>query len=84
MAGAFGGLLAGVITQYMDGVGNTPGWQWVSRRHLDIWPELWRGAGLYGKGKFCTLIRLHTFIVVRDRGLGHGSHRRWRRLRPSR
>jgi hypothetical protein len=36
MAGAFGGLLAGVITQYMDGVGNTPGWQWVSRRHPDI------------------------------------------------
>ena len=32
MAGAFGGLLAGVITQYMDGVGNTPGWQWVSQR----------------------------------------------------
>ncbi|KAG7530603.1 hypothetical protein FFLO_04905 [Filobasidium floriforme] len=29
MAGAFGGLLAGVITQYMDGVGNTPGWQWL-------------------------------------------------------
>jgi MFS family permease len=45
MAGAFGGLLAGVITQYMDGVGNTPGWQWVSRRHPDIWPELWRCAG---------------------------------------
>lgn len=36
MAGAFGGLLAGVITQYMDGVGNTPGWQWVSRHHPDI------------------------------------------------
>lgn len=37
MAGAFGGLLAGVITQYMDGKGNTPGWQWVSRRrHPDI------------------------------------------------
>jgi len=35
MAGAFGGLLAGVITQYMDGVGNTPGWQWVSlSKHL--------------------------------------------------
>jgi MFS family permease len=46
MAGAFGGLLAGVITQYMDGVGNTPGWQWVSRRHPDTWPELWRCAGL--------------------------------------
>lgn len=47
MAGAFGGLLAGVITQYMDGVGNTPGWQWVSRRrHPDVWPELWRCAGL--------------------------------------
>jgi MFS family permease len=29
MAGAFGGLLAGVITEYMDGVGSTPGWQWL-------------------------------------------------------
>ncbi|KAJ9092566.1 hypothetical protein QFC21_006797 [Naganishia friedmannii] len=28
-SGAFGGLLAGVITQYMNGVGNTPGWQWL-------------------------------------------------------
>jgi MFS family permease len=29
MSGAFGGLLAGVITEYMNGVGNTPGWQWL-------------------------------------------------------
>jgi MFS family permease len=29
MAGAFGGLLAGVITEYMDGLGSTPGWQWL-------------------------------------------------------
>jgi MFS family permease len=27
-SGAFGGLLAGAITEGMNGVGNTPGWQW--------------------------------------------------------
>ncbi|GHJ88605.1 hypothetical protein NliqN6_5007 [Naganishia liquefaciens] len=28
-SGAFGGLLAGVITEYMHDVGNTPGWKWL-------------------------------------------------------
>ena len=28
VSGAFGGLLGGVITDYLDGVANTPGWQW--------------------------------------------------------
>ncbi|KAH8927185.1 MFS general substrate transporter [Atractiella rhizophila] len=29
ISGAFGGLLAGVITDYMDGVSGVPGWKWL-------------------------------------------------------
>lgn len=29
LAGAISGLLAGVITQYMDGAGGLPGWRWL-------------------------------------------------------
>ncbi|KAL8279797.1 hypothetical protein RQP46_007892 [Phenoliferia psychrophenolica] len=29
VSGAVGGLLAGVITQYMDGVANIPSWKWL-------------------------------------------------------
>ncbi|KAL8287058.1 hypothetical protein RQP46_004064 [Phenoliferia psychrophenolica] len=29
VSGAVGGLLAGVITQYMDGVANVPSWKWL-------------------------------------------------------
>lgn len=29
IAGAVSGLLAGVITQYMDGAAGLPGWRWL-------------------------------------------------------
>lgn len=29
LAGAFSGLLAGVITEHMDGVGGVRGWRWL-------------------------------------------------------
>jgi MFS family permease len=38
VSGAFSGLLAGVITQYLDGARGYKGWQWLFVR-LFIFPE---------------------------------------------
>ena len=68
MAGAFGGLLAGVITQYMDGLGNTPGWQWVS-------------AGI--PARYCEAITQVKFCaskVVHRRGIRNSCYRHHRGL----
>lgn len=36
IAGAVSGLLAGVITQYMDGAAGLPGWRWLFVSHAQL------------------------------------------------